>query len=154
MTERERLIKLIEDGTRIAYDRSLEEVRRIVKENHHFNSATDRTVSISEMVADYLLENGVIVPPVKVGDIVYIDNAPHNVVYITIEEDGISYCAKYDCDEYECCKECPFAKEISFGEVIMCEGNEYHEFTASDIGKTVFLTREEAEKALEESEQK
>ena len=154
MTERERLIKLIEDGTRIAYDRSLEEVRRIVKENHHFNSATDRTVSISEMVADYLLENGVIVPPVKVGNIVYIDNAPHNVVYITIEEDGISYCAKYDCDEYECCKECPFAKEISFGEVIMCEGNEYHEFTASDIGKTVFLTREEAEKALEESEQK
>ena len=82
----------------------------------------------------------------------YIDNAPHNVVHITIEEDGISYCAKYDCDEYECCKECPFAKEISFGEVIMCEGNEYHEFTASDIGKTVFLTREEAEKALKESE--
>ena len=68
MTERERLIKLIEDGTRIAYDKSLEEVRRIVKENHHFNSATDRTVSISEIVADYLLSNGVIVPPVKVGE--------------------------------------------------------------------------------------
>lgn len=153
MTERDRLIKLIEEGTRIAYDKSLEEVRRIVKENHHFNSATDRTVSISEIVADFLLSNGVIVPPVKVGDIVYIDNAPHNVVYIAIEEDGISYCAKYDCDEYECCKECPFAKEISFGEVIMCEGNEYHEFTASDIGKTVFLTREEAEKALEEREE-
>ena len=152
MTERERLIELIEAGTRIAYDRSLEDVKRIVKENHHFNSATDRTVSVSEMVADFLLENGVIVPPVKMGDIVYIDNAPHNVVHITIEEDGISYCAKYDCDEYECCKECPFAKEISFGEVIMCEGNEYHEFTASDIGKTVFLTREEAEKALAEKD--
>ena len=68
MTEREKLIKLIETGTRIAYDRSLEEVKRIVKENHHFNSATDRTVSISEMVADFLLENGVIVPPVKVGE--------------------------------------------------------------------------------------
>ena len=152
MTERERLIELIEAGTRIAYDRSLEDVKRIVKENHHFNSATDRTVSVSEMVADFLLENGVVVPPVKMGDIVYIDNAPHNVVHITIEEDGISYCAKYDCDEYECCKECPFAKEISFGEVIMCEGNEYHEFTASDIGKTVFLTREEAEKALAEKD--
>ena len=108
--------------------------------------------SILGEIADYLLENGVIVPLVKMGDIVYIDNAPHNVVHIAIEEDGISYCAKYDCDEYECCKECPFAKEISFGEVIMCEGNEYHEFTASDIGKTVFLTLEEAKKALKESE--
>ena len=68
MTERERLIELIETGTRLAYDRSLEEVKRIVKENHHFNSATDRTVSISEMVADFLLESGVIVPPVKAGE--------------------------------------------------------------------------------------
>ena len=59
MTERDRLIKLIEEGTRIAYDKSLEEVRRIVKENHHFNSETDRTVSISEIVADFLLSNGV-----------------------------------------------------------------------------------------------
>ena len=137
MTERDRLIELI-----------------VTAENEVFRAFpyTNSTKRI-EMVADYLLENGVIVPPVKMGDIVYIDNAPHNVVHITIEEDGISYCAKYDCDEYECCKECPFVKEISFGEVIMCEGNEYHEFTASDIGKTVFLTREEAEKALKESEE-
>ena len=137
MTERDRLIELI-----------------VTAENEVFRAFpyTNSTKRI-EMVADYLLENGVIVPLVKMGDIVYIDNAPHNVVHITIEEDGISYCAKYDCDEYECCKECPFAKEISFGEVIMCEGNEYHEFTASDIGKTVFLTREEAEKALKEREQ-
>ena len=136
MTERDRLIELI-----------------VTAENEVFRAFpyTNSTKRI-EMVADYLLENGVIVPLVKMGDIVYIDNAPHNVVHITIEEDGISYCAKYDCDEYECCKECPFAKEISFGEVIMCEGNEYHEFTASDIGKTVFLTLEEAKKALKESE--
>ena len=138
MTDRERLIEII-----------------VTAENEVFRAFpyTNSTKRI-EIVADYLLSNGVIVPPVKVGDIVYIDNAPHNVVYIAIEEDGISYCAKYDCDEYECCKECPFAKEISFGEVIMCEGNEYHEFTASDIGKTVFLTREEAEKALKERPEK
>ena len=137
MTERERLIEII-----------------VTAENEVFRAFpyTNSTKRI-EMVADYLLESGVIVPLVKMGDIVYIDNAPHNVVHITIEEDGISYCAKYDCDEYECCKECPFAKEISFGEVIMCEGNECHEFIASDIGKTVFLTREEAEKALKESEE-
>ena len=68
MTEREKLIELIEAGTRIAYDRSLEDVKRIVKENHHFNSATDRTVSVSEMVADFLIENGVIILPCKIGD--------------------------------------------------------------------------------------
>ena len=45
-------------------------------------------------------------------------------------------------------------REILFGEVTMCEKSEYSEFTASDIGKTVFLTREEAEKALKEREQK
>ena len=138
MTERERLIELLMQGDIAASKQGV------------FNCCMCRREA--ETIADYLLENGVIVPPVKMGDIVYIDNVPHNVVHITIEEDGISYCAKYDCDEYECCKECPFAKEISFGEVIMCEGNEYHEFTASDIGKTVFLTREEAEKALEERE--
>ena len=139
MTERERLIELLMQGDIAAAKQGV------------FNCCMCRREA--ETIADYLLENGVIVPPVKMGDIVYIDNAPHNVVHITIEEDGISYCAKYDCDEYECCKECPFAKEISFGEVIMCEGNEYHEFTASDIGKTVFLTREEAEKALKEREE-
>ena len=138
MTERERLIELLMQGDIAAAKQGV------------FNCCMCRREA--ETIADYLLENGVIVPLVKMGDIVYIDNAPHNVVHIAIEEDGISYCAKYDCDEYECCKECPFAKEISFGEVIMCEGNEYHEFTASDIGKTVFLTREEAEKALKESE--
>ena len=138
MTERERLIELLMQGDIAASKQGV------------FNCCMCRREA--EAIADYLLESGVIVPPVKVGDIVYIDNAPHNVAYIMIEEDGISYCAKYDCDEYECCKECPFAKEISFGEVIMCEGNEYHEFTASDIGKTVFLTREEAENALKERE--
>ena len=138
MNEREKLIELLMQGDIAAAKQGV------------FNCCMCRREA--ETIADYLLENGVIVPPVKMGDIVYIDDSPHNVVHITIEEDGISYCAKYDCDEYECCKECPFAKEISFGEVIMCEGNEYHEFTASDIGKTVFLTREEAEKALEERE--
>ena len=138
MTERERLIELLMQGDIAAAKQGV------------FNCCMCRREA--ETIADYQLENGVTVLPVKGGDIVYIDNAPHNVAYIMIEEDGISYCAKYDCDERNCL-ECPYAKEISFGEVIMCEGNEYHEFTASDIGKTVFLTREEAENALKEREE-
>ena len=105
-----------------------------------------------ERTADYLLENGVTVLPAKVGDTVYIKNEPHDILAMYIEGNEISYIANYDCEERNCL-ECPYAKEILFGEVTMCEKSEYSEFTASDIGKTVFLTLEETKKALEESEQ-
>ena len=136
MTERERLIELIEAGTRIAYDRSLEDVKRIVKENHHFNSATDRTVSVSEMVADFLLENGVIVPPVQVGATVYCtDSYRHLIKPLEIIGFEVDY-TKRICKYY-------------------CSGGDYTPawFNTAEIGKTVFLTREEAEKALKEREQ-
>ena len=133
MTERKRLIELIEAGTRIAYDRSLEEVKRIVKENHHFNSATDRTVSVSEMVADYLIENGVIVPPLQVGATVYCtDSYRHLIKPLEIIGFEFDY-TKRICKYY-------------------CSGGDYTPawFKPAEMGKTVFLTREEAEKALAE----
>ena len=136
MTDRERLIELIETGTRLAYDKSLEEVRRIVKENHHFNSATDRTVSISEIVADFLLSNGVIVPPVQVGATVYCtDSYRHLIKPLEIIGFEVDY-TKRICKYY-------------------CSGGDYTPawFNPAEIGKTVFLTREEAEKALKESEE-
>ena len=133
MTERERLIELIETGTRIAYDRSLEDVKRIVKENHHFNSATDRTVSVSEMVADYLLENNVFVAPVTEGDSVYIillgHILPFDVISVSLFRKTLIFKAQHGL-------------------------NLTWVFKMEDFGKTVFLTREEAEKALKESEQK
>ena len=128
MTERERLIELIETGTRLAYDKSLEEVRRIVKENHHFNSATDRTVSVSEMVADFLIENGVIVPPVKVGDTVYIFERGSYIIPI--------------CGQGKPHWEIKIEK-CSFKYWLL----DNHKF-----GVNMFFTREEAEKALKESE--
>ena len=89
-----------------------------------------------ERTADYLLENGVTVLPAKVGDTVYIKNEPHDILAMYIEGNEISYIANYDCEERNCL-ECPFAK-----------------YPISKFGKTVFLTQEEAEKALKESEQK
>ena len=105
-------------------------------------------------VADYLLANGVIVPPCKVGDTVYEIN-------------------RYD---FESCKHsgkngdvCPhLCAEVGFG--YECLNTEYGEKLLEcskidvikiqdityifhrwfDFGKTVFLTREEAEKALAE----
>ena len=141
MTERERLIELIEEGTRIAYDKSLEEVRRIVKENHHFNSATDRTVSVSEMVADFLLSNGVIVPPVKVGDTVYeIRENGRSPISGRRFDRCITTVQMLDCAAIR--KSTLYAKE-----------KRYAKNDSVRLGKTVFLTREEAEKALEEREE-
>ena len=140
MTERERLIELIEAGTRIAYDRSLEDVKRIVKENHHFNSATDRTVSVSEMVADFLLENGVIVPPVYVGGTVY--EIRRKAVSPSGRETNCGICT------ISFLKHC-----INIGSELYVKGKPYVKSDFYRLGKTVFLTREEAEKALKEREE-
>lgn len=80
--------------------------------------------SAYEQVAEYLLENGVIVPPVKVGDTVYHLGYSFKVEEIEILQDGVFYrCGNNGTDDY-----------MSF-----CE---------AEIGKTVFLTKEAAEKAL------
>ena len=76
-----------------------------------------------------------VVPPCKVGDAVWIkgDKFPAEIEEIRITDDGIYFAyVEYDrgYEETEVWDNC--------------------EFTLSDIGKTVFLTREEAEKALEE----
>ena len=80
-------------------------------------------------VADYLLANGVIAPPCKVGDI----------VWFLVK--GIN---------------CPFEAKVNkiviqqAGVVMSCGLKGYYSdsFTINDIGKTVFLTKEEAEAEL------
>lgn len=75
-----------------------------------------------------------VLPPCKVGDTVWIkgDKFPAEIEEIRITDDGIYFAyVEYDrgYEETEVWDNC--------------------EFTLSDIGKTVFLTREAAEKALE-----
>lgn len=88
----------------------------------------------NEQLADYLLANGVIIPPCKVGDTVYFDTylrgknvgiQPHKVIKVN----------------------CVLMTEPSKGGI----GAEISDW---DFGETVFLTREEAEKALKERAQK
>ena len=93
------------------------------------------TANDFETVADYLLENGVIVPPCKVGDKVYVVDYTRlgNMIFeCTIEEiSHFTYGTYYYLNwglhipRFKACQEKSF-------------------------GKTVFLTREEAEKALKE----
>lgn len=90
-------------------------------------------VPFSDFLADFLLSNGVIVPPCKVGDTVYAIAQPcggckaYNDV---ITEEYIKTCRR--CDMYE-------IVELSFDYDLIPEW-----------GKTVFPTKEQAEKALAE----
>lgn len=90
-----------------------------------------------EELADHLLANGVIVPPCKAGDKVYfvnercdenadeyIDISVGEVVSFSMQKEGLwAYC------RYE-------------------DGLTYWHIVDEDFGKTVFLTKEEAEAAL------
>ena len=116
---RERLIEL------------LKKANYIVKRNgFEFNA---------NVMADYLLSEGVIVPPCKIGDVVYVTDIINGkiceceVISITgfagEENTLIEYKTPkevFDIFSYEC--------------------------PDTEIGKTVFLTKEEAEQALAERE--
>ena len=86
------------------------------------------------LIADHLIANGVIVPPVKVGQTVwFIRDKYHNKIEETNVEKVI----------------------VKNGGIYIKLGcNSMYETSCNSIGKTVFLTKEEAEKALKESEGK
>ena len=83
------------------------------------------------IAADHLISNGVIVPPCKVGDTVYTYGArrvkPWKICFLGVNSRG----------EYK-------FHVADEGYKHMIEAWNY------DIGKTVFLTKEDAEKALKE----
>lgn len=81
----------------------------------------------AEIIADYLIANGVIVPPCKVGDKVYRPSKYLGVVQFVITSFNMYQSEMFFTDDSDNIIYLP------------------------DIGKTVFLTREEAEKALERS---
>ena len=118
MTERERLIELLKKAPYGA--------NAITLSDKHKDS-------ILGEIADYLLENGVVVPPVKVGATVYCtDSSRHLIKPLEIIGFEVDY-TKRICKYY-------------------CRGGDYTPawFKPAEMGKTVFLTREEAEKVLVE----
>ena len=124
MTEREKLIELINNVPKIPCIRE--------------GRATGKTFQTTQNIADHLLANGVIVPPCKVGDEVYIID-----YYWDCDINGYGVCDEFERDESSC-EYCPhILKKIFIREI------EYKMSMYDDIGKTVFLTKEEAEKALQ-----
>ena len=109
MTDRERLIELLEK----AFEFHIDDPYCIPDEGEF---------------ADYLLANGVIVPPCKVGDKVYVVDKRLGVWWKGevssvgyVDQNNIEICVIYD-----------------YGEVAICDAD------------TVFLTKEEAEEKLKE----
>lgn len=92
----------------------------------------DKPIQTAQTVADHLLANGMIVPPCKVGDIVY------TIFEGDIEALKITYTKTEETEK--------------FGYRFYDAKNKFLSMPFSDrsIGKTVFLTREGAEKALAE----
>ena len=90
-----------------------------------------------DRLADYLIENGVVVPPVKVGQTIY--------VLWSVGRKGIGI-AEFEVRSINL--DTPEDMEIVYRSkklnATMCRYA-----NASDIGKTIFLSREEAERALE-----
>ena len=84
-----------------------------------------------EKLADWLRENGVIVPPCKVGDTVYCDGK-----YFASHCEGKIMSFPVNLIETK-------VSSIFRGEPDVC-------FDFEDFGKTAFLTREAAEQALKE----
>lgn len=106
-------------------------------------SATYWGADTPEKIAERLIDDGVIAPPRKVGDMVYSLSGEGIFRQIVkfIETDKHSQIRlRCECDLD--CNKCPH----------MGCWNEYRyrAYGLDDIGKTVFLTREEAEAALAE----
>ena len=153
---RDRLIELLDACGRC--DKHTEEKGCVGCEYEYFEDKCENY--LRERMADDLLANGVIVPPCKVGGDVYL-LGPEVPCYACKE---ISAKCQANCDD--CYKNQKWAiKEATvcgtsmednikrvYMEVKETELTEAYRYTAwfEDFGKTVFLSREDAEKALKE----
>lgn len=109
---------------------------------------------VNFLIADHLLANGVIVPPCKVGDVLYVLGTCKDLFLVTT-----SPCPYEDVCWVTDCNSAADVKRV-FPATVECIGIGDHdiyticfesidyEYYSTEIGKTVFLSYEEAEAAL------
>lgn len=97
----------------------------------------------AEIIADHLLSNGVIVPPCKVGDVVYLIMAAYSTLdkstYFAVPIEGVVDCISF-CGERG--NEIDIRLNSNFGGEIVYR-------TFEDYKKSFFLDRKEAAAALD-----
>lgn len=127
-------------------DRLIEIVDKAKEE--YANDVTDHTET--EYIVESLLNNGVVVMPCKVGDTVYV------------LDDFVWSCDCEECEHYEegwydspskcgktrSCRKAPECIEIV--EITVTYKDILQYMNWGDFGKTIFLSREEAEAKLQE----
>lgn len=119
-------------------DRLIELLRNAPKTDTVYgNIKLPEPVQTLQTIADHLLSEGVIVPPVKVGQTVFIidegDECGEPYVF-----DAVITAYGYDCSGFWATLRLPSGLKIS------------GHFVERMLGKNFFLTRSEAEKALAE----
>lgn len=92
------------------------------------NIKLDKPIQTANTIADHLIANGVIVPPVRVDQTVWFIRNKTEIIATCVEKIILKHNGLYI---KLCC-------------------NSMYETTCNSIGKTVFLTREDAERALKE----
>lgn len=121
---RDRLIELLDKGyMQEAYDASFSSIEDVLD-----------MPKGKEYMADYLLKNGVIVPPCKVGDTVYAEVANTIKGFVITNFEFSVTPNGWSCG------------------VTSSNGLYPMLFSFDSVGKTVFLTKEEAEQALKGGE--
>ena len=126
MTDRDRLIELIKQAEKCPpeYDGEERDTSSVFHcEGCQYAETTD---CVAERIADYLLANGVIVPPCKVGDIVYLFYPVRKGIYEAVVD--------------EIC----LTEKSNFIVTRDLYFNRRQSIFIEQIGKTVFLTKEEA----------
>lgn len=136
----------------------MSERKRLIKLLGCKYNCADRNKCLEEQ-ADYLLENGIIVPPARIGDRVYQKGTMYSKCSLYHNTPTNSFCA-------DCCAECDsksyeymYTGTISHmtynGERLsyIVQWDDKWDNSHYVIGKNIFLTANESEKALKGGEQ-
>ena len=106
------------------------------------------------ILADHLLDNGIVVPPVKVGQTVYVMNKTWRQAYLWVNYDNTfiktTHYIVADVVAIIKTRKQTLVKLGTYNHATFTR--EYERYPISAIGKTVFTSREDAVKALEGKE--
>ena len=133
---REKLIELLHRGVNYHTE---------AKERWILDGKKTEEPRITGSLADHLLANGVIVLPCKVGDTVWVVDS--RFIGRETHKNPIIRC---EIDEFAVGEACVYA--VLSGAEPWFAMSRFKWVRTEDIGKTVFLTREEAEAALKEGQ--
>lgn len=135
--ERQRLVEMLQEASLKAGEHIRDITKKVLLEKGSFSSKEDiDRRNIYEMEADHLLDNGIVVPPCKVGDVVYkvydIESVHRQILELEVLMIEVG-------SERKVCLKTTKKHRYNFDKA-----------TFEDFGKTVFTSREEALTKLKE----